>query len=132
MEIELLKTLGQLAGIGGISLGVLLLVFRQVIAKSIFRTLTTEYSYRLLRLMIVLTWSIAALGIAAWVLSLSPNRNPTLGATVEACTAIKGYPTGTWKVLVACRRVTITRLLASNVSWPLAVKSCSRSNSIPT
>ena len=27
--------------------------------------------------------------------------------------------------LVACRRVTITRLLASKLSWPLAAKSCS-------
>jgi hypothetical protein len=35
------------------------------------------------------------------------------------------------KALVACRRVTITRLLASKLSWVLAVKSCSRNNSIP-
>jgi hypothetical protein len=34
--------------------------------------------------------------------------------------------------LVTCRRVTITRLRASNVSWPLATKSCSPSNSSPT
>jgi len=36
------------------------------------------------------------------------------------------------QVLVACRKVTITRLLASKLSWPLAAKSCSPSNSIPT
>jgi hypothetical protein len=34
--------------------------------------------------------------------------------------------------LVACRRVTITRLLASELSWLPAVKSCSPDNSIPT
>ena len=34
--------------------------------------------------------------------------------------------------LVACRRVTITRLLASKLSWPVAAKSCSPSSSIPT
>ena len=34
--------------------------------------------------------------------------------------------------LVACRRVTITTLLASKLSWLLAVRSCSPSNSIPT
>ena len=33
--------------------------------------------------------------------------------------------------LVACRRVTITRLLASKLSWLLAAKSCSPSNSSP-
>ncbi len=34
--------------------------------------------------------------------------------------------------LVACRRVTITRLLASKLSWLLAAKSCLPGNSIPT
>jgi nitroimidazol reductase NimA-like FMN-containing flavoprotein (pyridoxamine 5'-phosphate oxidase superfamily) len=34
--------------------------------------------------------------------------------------------------VVACRRVTITRLRASKLSWPLATKSCSPSNSSPT
>ena len=34
--------------------------------------------------------------------------------------------------LVACRRVTITRPLASKLSWPVAAKSCSPSNSILT
>ena len=34
--------------------------------------------------------------------------------------------------VVACRRVTITRLLASKLSWLPAVKSCSPDNSIPT
>ena len=34
-------------------------------------------------------------------------------------------------MLVACRRVTITRLLASKLSWPVAAKSYSPSNSIP-
>jgi hypothetical protein len=34
-------------------------------------------------------------------------------------------------MLVACRRVTITRPLASKLSWPVAAKSYSPSNSIP-
>ena len=34
--------------------------------------------------------------------------------------------------LVACRRVTITRLLASKLSWPVAANSCLLHNSIPT
>ena len=35
------------------------------------------------------------------------------------------------QLLVACRRVTITRQFASELSWPLAAKSCSPSNSSP-
>ena len=47
-----------------------------------------------------------------------------------------GIPAGTTLCkrrheLVACRRVTITRLLASKLSWLLAAKSCSPSNSSP-
>jgi hypothetical protein len=34
--------------------------------------------------------------------------------------------------LVDCRRVTITRLLASNLAWPPVAKSFSPSNSIPS
>jgi hypothetical protein len=34
--------------------------------------------------------------------------------------------------LVACRRVTITRLLASRLAWPMTTKSCSPGNSMPT
>jgi hypothetical protein len=35
-------------------------------------------------------------------------------------------------VLVGCRRVTITRLLASNLAWPPAAEFFSPSNSIPS
>jgi hypothetical protein len=35
-ELESLKQLGQIAGIGGIALGVLLLLFRDVIRKAVF------------------------------------------------------------------------------------------------
>ncbi len=67
MDSSILKSVGQIAGIGGIGIGVLLLVFRQLIAKTIFASLTKEQSYSLLRLMIVFTWSIAVLGIFAWI-----------------------------------------------------------------
>lgn len=34
--------------------------------------------------------------------------------------------------LVGCRRVTITRLSASRLLWPMTTKSCLPSNSMPT
>ncbi len=68
MELNLLKTLGQIAGIGGLSVGLALLVFRDVIRKNIFPKFKDEaLAYRLLRLIVVLSWSIAALGIVSWV-----------------------------------------------------------------
>lgn len=62
-----LQTVGQVAGVGGIALGVLLIIFRDVVRKNIFPNLAQVQAYRLMRLIIVLTFSIAALGIVAWV-----------------------------------------------------------------
>ncbi len=67
MDAEILKTVGQIAGIGGIALGVLLILFKEIVRKSIFPTLTKDQAYRLLRLIVVLTWSGAVAGIGAWV-----------------------------------------------------------------
>ena len=67
MDAEILEALGQIAGIGGIALGVLLLVFRDVVRKAIFPKLTPERGYRLLRSIIVSVWSVAVLGVGAWI-----------------------------------------------------------------
>ena len=67
MDADLLKTLGEILGIGGVALGVFFLLFREIIRKSIFPTLKKDDAYRLLRLISVLVWSVAVLGIAAWI-----------------------------------------------------------------
>lgn len=64
--METLEKLGAIAGVAGISLGVFLLIFRDVVRKTIFSNLPPAESYRLLRLIIILTWSIAVLGVLAW------------------------------------------------------------------
>lgn len=67
MDSELLKTVGQVAGIGGVALGVFLILFREVIRKQIFPSLTKAQAYRLLSLVVILVWSVALAGIGAWV-----------------------------------------------------------------
>src|SRR5258705_5450657 len=67
MDAELLKTLGQVLGIAGVALGVFFLLFREIISKSIFPTLKKDDAYRLLRLISVLVWSVAVIGIGAWI-----------------------------------------------------------------
>ena len=63
-----MKTLGQIAGIGGISLGVLLIVLRDIIRKNIFPKFKDEkLAYSLLRLIVVVVWVTAIAGIGAWV-----------------------------------------------------------------
>jgi hypothetical protein len=64
METMLLKTVGQVAGIGGLGLGVFLLLFRDVIRKNIFPKFRDEQlAYRLLRLVVILVWSVAIVGL---------------------------------------------------------------------
>jgi hypothetical protein len=67
MDAGLLKAVGQVAGIGGLALGVFLLLFREIIRKKIFPKLPPVEAYRLLRLITVAVWSVALAGIAAWV-----------------------------------------------------------------
>jgi hypothetical protein len=67
VEAEVLKAAGQIAGIGGLALGAFLLLFRDIIRKNIFPKLPAPEAYRLLRLITLAVWSIAVIGIAAWV-----------------------------------------------------------------
>lgn len=69
MDLSILKVLGQVAGLSGLSIGFVLLIFRDVIRKNVFSTLTKEHSYRILILILVLTWSVGIFGILAWLYS---------------------------------------------------------------
>jgi hypothetical protein len=74
MDAKLLEIVGQTAGIGGVALGVLLIVFRDIIRKNIFPKLPPEQAYRLLRLITGAVWSVAVIGIMAWVyVSMGPR-----------------------------------------------------------
>lgn len=66
-DVETLKILGQVAGIGGLALGVFLLLFREIIRKNVFPMLPAEKAYKLLRLITIAVWSIAVVGVCAWV-----------------------------------------------------------------
>lgn len=76
MEPHLLKELGQIAGIGGIAVGTFLLLFRDVIRKKIFPKLTRKQSYRIILVFMILTWSVAIAGVAAWWVSGSKPDAP--------------------------------------------------------
>ncbi len=67
MDPQILKTVGQVAGIGGLALGVFLLLFKDIIRKNIFPKLPAAEAYRLLRLITGAVWSVAIVGIVAWV-----------------------------------------------------------------
>ena len=75
MDLEILKVAGQIAGIGGLVVGATVLVYRDVIAKNIFPSLTKTQAYSLLRLTIILSWTIAIFGIAAWAYVSNPSSH---------------------------------------------------------
>jgi hypothetical protein len=75
MNAEMLETLGKIAGIGGICVGVALIVFHKVISESILGTMGREHAYRLVLLVTVCVWTIALAGIGAWVLTEAPGNN---------------------------------------------------------
>lgn len=67
MDSQIIKIAGQIAGIGGLGLGVFLLLFREVVRLKIFPQLGRREAYRIIVLMLVLVWSVAVAGLTAWV-----------------------------------------------------------------
>jgi hypothetical protein len=66
MGPSLFQTLGKYAGLAGISVGVVLVIFRQLLKLKIFSTLVGSQTYRLLQQLMYLTFAIGVIGIAAW------------------------------------------------------------------
>src|SRR5688572_14538341 len=75
MESSILRVVGQVAGIGGISLAVFLILFREAIRKKLFPEMTKQQGFRALMVFMILTWLIAIIGIAAWVLVELKSRH---------------------------------------------------------
>lgn len=67
MDTELIQWFGKVAGLGGLALGVFLLLFREIIRKQIYPTLTKRHAFQLLSLITILVWSVALAGLGAWV-----------------------------------------------------------------
>jgi len=67
MEFDLLEKLGKIAGIAGITIGALVLVFGGIIQKNIFPKMDQKQGFRLIRTMIVAASIMAVLGLAAWI-----------------------------------------------------------------
>jgi hypothetical protein len=81
MQDSFLQVFGQVAGIGGLALGVLLVIYREVLRRRMFPQLTRDHAYRIIILIIVLTWTIAVVGVAAWV--YTSRRSDRVGIVAE-------------------------------------------------
>jgi hypothetical protein len=69
MDVQIFRTLGGVAGLAGLAIGMIVLLYREIVRKNVFPTLTKRHSYRLLRNIAILSWSIAMFGILCWVWS---------------------------------------------------------------
>lgn len=71
MENRILKTVGTIAGLGGLALGVLLILFQGVLATKFLPDigLTSEQAYQILLALMLLTFGIAAIGVIAWIIA---------------------------------------------------------------
>lgn len=65
-DLDLLKSIGQIAAPAGIAIGAFLFIARDVVAKNIFPVLTKEHAYHVIVALAVMAWSIALAGIGAW------------------------------------------------------------------
>lgn len=78
MELNIFKLFGQVAGIGGLALAILFLIFRDIINKKVFKTMSATQSYKIFRMIIVFLFVIALAGIVAWVYSGSIQQEKTI------------------------------------------------------
>jgi hypothetical protein len=81
MDAQTLRILGSIAGLAGLAVGMILLLYREIVRKNIFPQLTRADAYRLLRTIAILAWSVAMFGILCWVWSENIlHRNPAVSA----------------------------------------------------
>lgn len=70
MEGKLLTSLGKIAGLGGIALGVLLLIFQGVLQKQFLPQagLTSDQAFAIILSLLILTFGISGIGVIAWLI----------------------------------------------------------------
>lgn len=88
--MEFLKDLGAVAGVGGLALGVFALLFRDVLTRVLEANFSKAQAYRLFRLFMVLVFSLAVVGISAYVVLQFKITN----FVVSSCTPVKRVENG--------------------------------------
>jgi hypothetical protein len=80
MDSRLLSNLGRIAGIGGIALGVLFLLFKGVLGQKL--SISPPDAYLVIQSLMTFTFGIAGIGIVAWLISraVGPTRPVPLPA----------------------------------------------------
>lgn len=66
LDLDLLKTFGQVAAPAGLAIGSFLYLGRDIVAKNIFPALTKQHSYQIIVALAFMAWTVALAGIGSW------------------------------------------------------------------
>jgi hypothetical protein len=86
MESDVFRSIGSSAGLAGLAIGMIVILFKEVIRKRIFPQLPKREAYQLLRTILFLAWSVAIVGIGSWTylqLNARPIEQPVQSAARE-------------------------------------------------
>jgi hypothetical protein len=90
METKLLGSLGRIAGVAGIALGIFFLLFQgslQPILRSI-GDIGPDASYAVVRSFMILTFGMAGIGVVAWLMSQGQGRGPLPTSSIMAISVL--------------------------------------------
>ena len=82
MESKIIEVVAGTAGVAGVAIGALILVFRRILAEKFLPQLRKGDAFRLLMTMVLACWTVALAGIAAYAYMAQIDQKPrplTLG-----------------------------------------------------
>jgi hypothetical protein len=87
IDLDLLKTFGQIAAPAGLAIGAFLYLGRDIVAKNIFPTITKEHAYHIIIILAFMAWTIALAGIGSWTYVTIQSKKETEPTTILAAVA---------------------------------------------
>jgi hypothetical protein len=66
VDLDVLKTFGQIAAPAGLAIGAFLYLGRDIVAKNIFPTLTKQHAYHVIIVLAFMAWTVALAGMGSW------------------------------------------------------------------
>jgi hypothetical protein len=110
VDSDVFRSIGSSAGLAGLAIGMIVILFKEVIRKRIFPQLPKREAYQLLRTILFLAWSVAIVGIGSWTYlqlnARTPDRTPQSAAPealVIAGTVVDETNTGIGQAEIAVR-----------------------------
>ncbi|PWJ86913.1 hypothetical protein C8D77_12011 [Mesorhizobium loti] len=91
VEGKLLSSLGKIAGIGGVALGIFLLLFQGVLQQKFMpgTGLDSSHAFAVIMSLMLLTFGVAAIGVFAWLIARTTGpQTPVSGPILTILTAL--------------------------------------------